>query len=221
VEKLQDMLVFQGRPLPAHARSFQQLFEEWKAASRKQSLTLSLAQGREALRAVFALRAHPPFEELPVRWLDGKGPAVLYLHPGGSQAALASEGVRRLRAEGRAVLLIDAFQTGAAIAPRDRSHRHFLCFNVSDDTARTADVLAAIEALGKQGPGPVEIQAEGKARWWALFAAAMTGRPVRFETRAGEFAATDAELVRDYFVPGLQRAGGAEMAQRILKGAAR
>lgn len=221
VEKLQDMLVFQGRPLPAHARSFQQVFEEWKAASRAQSLTLAPAQGRDALRAVFALSSQPTFDELPTRLLDGKGPAVLYLHPGGIEAALASEGVKKLRAQGRAVMLIDAFQSGAAKASRDRSHRHFLCFNVTDDTARTADVLAAIEALASKRPGPVEIQAEGTARWWALFAAAMAGKPVRFDVGAGEFTASDADLARDYFVPGLQRAGGAQMALRILKGAGR
>jgi hypothetical protein len=215
------MLVFEGRPLPAHARSFQQVFEGWKSASRAQSLTLAPAQGRAALRAVFALPSQPAFDELPARFLEGRGPAVLYLHPDGIEAALASEGVKKLRAQGRAVMLIDAFQTGAAKASRDRSHRHFLCFNVSDDTARTAHVLAAIEALASKGPGPVEIQAEGKARWWALFAAAMTEKPVRFDVRAGEFTASDADLARDYFVPGLQRAGGAEMAQRILKGAAR
>ncbi len=221
VEKLQDMLTFEGRPLPARARSFGQVFEEWKAASRAQSLTLVPAEGRNVLRAAFALSGQPPFAEIPSRFLDGSGPAVLYLHPGGIEAALESEGVKKLRAQGRAVMLIDAFQTGAAKAPRDRSHRHFLTFNVSDDAARTADALAALEALAAKKPGMIEIQAEGAARWWALFAAALSGRPARFDVRVGEFAASDAGLARDYFVPGLQRAGGAEMAQRILKGAAR
>lgn len=221
VERLQDMLVFQGRPLPAKARSFGQIFDEWKAASRAQSLALTPQQGREGLRAAFALAGQPKFEEIPSRYFEGKGPAVLYLNPGGIEAALASEGVKKLRAEGRAVMVIDAFQTGAAQAARNRSHRHFLTFNVSDDAARTSDALAAVEALTAKVPGAVEIQAEGKARWWALFAAALSARPVRFDVRAGEFAASDADLVRDYFVPGLQRAGGAEMAQRILKGGAR
>lgn len=217
VEKLQDMLVFQGRPLPARARTFGQLFEEWKAASRAQSLALDPAQGRENLRLLFALPQQPPLAGIPSRYLDGKGPAVLYLHPDGIEGALASEGVRKLRAAGRAVMLIDAFQTGAAQAARNRSHRHFLCFNVSDDTARTADALAALEALAAKGPGPVEIQAEGKARWWALFAAALSGKPVRFDVRPGEFAVSDSDLARDYFVPGLQRAGGTEMALRLVK----
>lgn len=219
-ERLQDMLVFHGRPLPAKARTFGQLFEEWKAASRAQTLALAPQQGREALRAVFALESQPKPESAGV-YLEGKGPAVLYLHSDGIEAARQSEAVKKLVAAKRAVLLIDTFQTGAAQAPRDRSHRHFLCFNVSDDAARVADVVAAVETLASKNPGPVEIQAEGKARWWALFGAALSAKPVRFDVRDGEFAASDADLARDFFVPGLQRAGGAEMAQRILKGVAR
>ena len=41
-----------------------------------------------------------------------------------------------VKAAGRAILMIDAFQTGSVVAPRDRSHRHFLTFNRSDDAAR-------------------------------------------------------------------------------------
>jgi dienelactone hydrolase len=216
VEKLQDMLVFAGRPRPAHAKSFEQIFENWKASSRAQALTLTAEQGRELLRATFHLSAAEPIDAIPSRFFDGSAPAVLYLHPNGIQAALQSPAVKRLHAQGRAVMLLDAFQTGSAQAPRDRSHRHFLTFNVSDDTARTADVLTALNALAARKSGPVEIQAEGAARWWALFAAAMSERPVRFAVQPGEFDASDATLAAAYLVPGLQKAGGAPLAVKLL-----
>jgi hypothetical protein len=109
------------------------------------------------------------------------------------------------------VLLIDLFQTGSARAERNRSAEMFLGFNVTDDAARVQDVAAAVASIG----GPVEIRAEGRARWWALFGAAVS-EGARFDFKPAEFQATDAELVRDFFVPGLQRAGGTEAATRIL-----
>ncbi|MBI4889186.1 MAG: acetylxylan esterase [Acidobacteria bacterium] len=216
VEQLQDMMVFNGRALPSHARTFDQLFEDWKAAARRQAQSLTPAQGRALLRATFAVSAQPGAQAVPMRYIDGASPAVLYVHPGGIQAAAESAGVKKLLAAGRAVLLVDAFQTGAAQAPRDRSHKHFLTFNPSDDAARASDVLAAISALAAKKPGAIEIQAEGKARWWALFAAAMSDTPVRFETRPAEFDASDAQLADNFFVPGLQRAGGAATALRLV-----
>ncbi len=216
VEQLQDMLVFHGRALPAHARTFPQLFEDWKSAARRQSLALTAAQSRTLLRTTFAVAAQPSGAEIPTRFIDGAGPAVLYVHPEGMAAAAESPAVKKLVADGRAVLLVDAFQTGAAQAPRDRSHKHFLTFNPSDDAARTSDVLAAISILSARKPGAIEIQAEGKARWWALFAAAMAGQPVRFEAKPGEFDASDEQLASVFFVPGLQRAGGASAAVRLI-----
>ncbi len=216
VERLQDMLVFAGRTLPAHARSFPQIFADWKAMSRAQSQSLSAAQSRERLRVIFQIDGRTGGDAVRSQIIEGRGPAVLYLHPEGLDAALASAGVKQLRAEGRAAVLIDAFQTGGAKAARDRSHKHFLTFNASDDAARVQDVIATLEAR-KIG----EIRAEGNARWWALFAAAMSERPVRFDIKPGEFKASDEELTRNFLVPGLQRAGGAEAARKLLQSAAR
>jgi len=43
--------------------------------------------------------------------------------------------VRDAIQKGMSVLTIDAFQTGGAVAPRDRSVKHFAAFNSSDDAA--------------------------------------------------------------------------------------
>jgi len=221
VEMLQDMLVFSDRKRPSHARTFAQVFDEWKTASRVQAETMPAAQARERLQLIFGAGAGEGLDGISHKWLDGKGPAVVYVHPEGMAAAEASDAVKGLRAEGRAVLLLDAFQTGSAKAARDRSHKHFLTFSGSDDAARVEDLLAAVKVAAAKQKGVVEIRAEGKARWWALFAAAMSDAPARFDVKPGEFSTSDAELARQFFVPGLQRAGGADAAQKILKGNAR
>ncbi len=155
--------------------------------------------------------------ETPYRFIAGKSPAVLMLDPGGIAAAEKSAEFSKLKADGRAILLIDAFQTGSAAAPRDRSHTHFLTFNRSDDAARTADAAAAIAWLAKQQPGALEIAATGKARYWALFAAAATNTAARMLFDASALSASEADLLRDFFAPGLMRVGGVDAARRVVR----
>lgn len=220
VEGLEDMLVWYGRSRPDTARSFQQLFEEWKDEARGMERSATVDELRDRLRlALDGTDAMPRLgDPVPYRFIDGKGPAVLYLHPEGMAAAEASAGVAKLKAAGRAVLVIDAFQTGLAKAPRDESHKHFLTFNRSDAAARVQDVQAALAWLAAKRPGErAEIQAEGDAQWWALFAAATAAKPVQFAVDPAVFAVTDQQLAQRFFVPGLRRAGGVEAAERILK----
>ncbi|WP_321475203.1 acetylxylan esterase [uncultured Paludibaculum sp.] len=224
VEGLQDMLVFFGRPRPDRGRSFSQLFDEWKAEAMGMEKTATAAELKQRLQLVFD--GSDPAPELgsaiPYRFVEGKGPAVLYVHPDGIAGAEASSGFQKLKAEGRAVLLIDAFQTGTAKAARDRSHRHFLTFNRSDAAARVQDVQAAVNWLAAKRPGEaVELAAEGDARWWALFAAATVPQRVRFASSPTEFQVSDDVLAERFFVPGLRRAGGVEAAEKILKASAR
>lgn len=216
VEKLQDMLVFHGRRLPEGALSFEELFEQWKRMARAAAWRMSVDEARERLRVAFAWDQRLKLEELPSKWFDGRAPAVLLLHPDGMAAAEQSAEFRSLRSAGRAVLLLDAFQTGSAVAPRDRSHRHFLTFNVSDDAARVQDVASAIEALAQRTKQPVEVRATGRARWWALFAAAVADGAVRFDAEPEEFSGEEERLQRECFVPGLLHAGGAGSALRVL-----
>jgi hypothetical protein len=214
VEKLQDMLVFHGRRLPEGAVSFDELFAWWKRAARASARRMSGEEASERLRAAFAWEQRPQFEDLPSKWFAGRAPAVLLLDPEGMAAAERSKDFLDLCAAGRAVLLLDAFQSGTAQAPRDRSHRHFLTFNVSDDAGRVQDVAVAIGELARRTRQPVEIRATGRARWWALFGAAIAGAPARFEAAAEQFDEDEARLEREFFVPGLLHAGGVDSALR-------
>ena len=228
IEKLQDMLVWHGRPLPAHAKTFPAVFEEWKAISRRQTTApmpnglghlLALALGIDPEAAVEekgAVLSCQGGAEIPFKFTAGKSPAVLMLDPGGIAGAEKSAEFAKFKAAGRAILLVDAFQTGSAVAPRDRSHRHFLTFNRSDDAARAADAAAAIAWLHKKQPGEIEVSASGAARYWALFGASAGRRPVRLLFDASALGGSESELEKNFFVPGLLRAGGVDAARRSL-----
>ena len=118
---------------------------------------------------------------------------------------------------GESVLMIDAFQTGAAVAPRNRSVRHFLAFNQSDDACRTQDILTALRFLQQSGFANIRLLGVGKAAVWALFAAAVAEAPVSLQADTSGFAGRDADFLEGFFVPGIQRAGGMRAA-RLLTG---
>jgi dienelactone hydrolase len=214
IEKIQDMMVWQQTPMPAHALKFDQVFAEWKAESKALSQKATAAELRERLRAVFGIESAGAELDsaVPSRWVEGRGPAVLAVHPDGMDAAA------KLVPPGRAALLIDVFQTASAKAPRDRSHKHFLTFNFSDDVARVQDISNAVQYLQAKEKAPVEVLAAGQARWWALFGAAVSAGPVRFTHGPAEFDGSDAALQGNLFAPGLQRAGGVNSALRLLAG---
>jgi dienelactone hydrolase len=211
IEKIQDMMVWQRTPMPAHARTFEQLFAEWKTESRALSQKATVAELRERLRLVFGIpvAAGDFTGTVPHRMMEGRGPAVLAVHADGMEAAA------KLVPAGRAALLIDVFQTGSARAPRNRSHKQFLTFNYSDDAARVQDIVSAIGYLQTKDKAPVEVVAGGQARWWALFGAAASGAPVRFASVPQEFEGGDTAVQKNVFAPGLQRAGGVETALRL------
>ena len=226
VEKLQDMLALMNRKLPDNAVSFEQLFDEWKrfsdeqAGDRRERLAYALAAEwpREVLSHAdgehIVLGRAGKGDRIPGIWLKGRGegvPAVV-VHPEGAEAARRSAEAGRLIAAGRPVLLIDAFQTGSAVAPRDRAAKMFLTFNKSDDANRVQDILTALAWLHTPKTHLVGL---GKAAVWCLFAAAVAGEPVDLEANLGSFGGTDQEFVDSFFVPGIQRAGGLKAAKEL------
>jgi hypothetical protein len=158
VEKLQDMLALHNRTLPDNAVSFRQLFDQWIRMAQAQTenprerLTLALAAEwpSEVLSQVdgerILLGRPGRGDRIPGIWIEGSNPPALVIHPDGAQAARQTPEAVKLLQAGRAVLLIDAFQTGSAAAPRDRSHKMFLTFNKSDDANRVQDILTESHA---------------------------------------------------------------------------
>jgi dienelactone hydrolase len=225
VEKLQDLLILHNRTLPANALTFQGLFDLWMRLAKEQS-------GDPRERLSYALAADWPArvldqidgdrillgrpgkgDRIPGIWLKGANPPALVVHPDGAEAARRTPEVARLLASGRAVLAIDAFQTGSAVAPRDRSVSMFLTFNKSDDANRVQDILTALAWLNTPGASLIGL---GKAAVWCTFAAAVAPQPVDLQSDLGTFTGSDEDYINEFFVPGIERAGGLQAARTLI-----
>ena len=235
VERLQDLMVFHGRPLPDNALSYEQLFHSWQEAAKRQNESTSDAAALRQ-RLELALKWQWPQQvvsqpgpgsriylsrpevgdRVPALWFTGKGAPALVVDPGGAEAGRDSVEGKRLLAAGRPVLFLDAFQTGSAVAPRDRSHQHFLTFNLSDDAHRAQDILTALAYLSSTHSSRFELVGIGKAGVWSLFAAALARVAVDLKADLSGFRGTDEEFIAQFFVPGIQRAGGLKAAQTLL-----
>jgi dienelactone hydrolase len=230
IEKLQDMLALSGRGLPANAVTYAQLLEEWKglapvaATDNETRERLKLALGVEWPRSVesaegpngaIVLGRPGEGDRVPGVLLPGQGSPILVVDPRGSASARRDPAVMALRDSGRPILLIDAFQTGSAGAPRDRGHPHFLTFNLSDDACRVQDILTAMRFLHDRYKGSVELAGFGDARIWTEFAAAVAPIPVHWRPSATPFKGADRDFLDHFFVPGIQRAGGIAGADRL------
>ncbi len=231
VEKLQDMLVWHGRPLPPGALDYRGLLDQWIAMARRQNdQETDETTRRERLK--YALAAEWPENVLSQMDDDrivlsraGRGDRVSGLQSGSGNRALlvvhpegAQEGRRlALPRPGQIVLAIDAFQSASTAAPRDKSARHFLTFNKTEDAERVQDILTAIAYLKQSGVTEIRLKAVGDAGIWALFAAAVSQVPVTLEGDVDGFAGTDEDFIKRFFVPGIQRAGGLRAAQSLVK----
>jgi dienelactone hydrolase len=230
VEKLQDMLALHNRTLPTNALDYAGIFAQW--VSTAESLvreTTDKTQLREMME--LALGTEWPERVLsetngekivfgrPGRgdrvaglWLHGEGRKVLFIHPEGAEAARKSPEFAALVRTGRPIYAIDAFQTGAAVAPRDRDAKMFLTFNRSDDANRVQDILTVLRWLDAPD---VELVGVGKAAVWCQFAAAVSRQKVILRADVSNFTGTDQDFVERFFVPGIQRAGGLRVARLL------
>jgi dienelactone hydrolase len=234
-EKLQDLMVFSGRALPDNAVTYEKLFENWVRAAKKQNdstidpaelrLRLSLALGtqwptnveHETTGERIVLTRPRAGDRIPGVLSKGRRGTTLVIHPDGAEAARKSPQAMQAADAGRTVLAIDAFQTGSAIAPRDRSHRYFLTFNRSDDANRVQDILTAISYLRQTGESDITVVGIGKAAVWATFAAAVSEHPVQLQAPLGSFKGEDQNYIDNFFVPGIQRAGGLRAAEILTR----
>ena len=231
IEKLQDMLALHNRTLPPGALTFQQLEAFWKRMSeeqtgdRRERLTLALAADwpshvlsrMEGDRILLGREGQG--DRIPGIWVKGSNPPALVVHPDGAEAARRTPEVSRLIQSGRSVLMIDAFQTGSAVGPRNRSAKMFLTFNKSDDANRVQDILTALAWLNYQ-ESPITSKTlligQGKAAVWTLFAAAVSPHPVELRADVAQFTGTDDNYIDNFFVPGIQRAGGLLAARELV-----
>jgi hypothetical protein len=171
--------------------------------------------------------------------ISGTGSIAIVIDPEGAVAAIKTDAAKRLKEEGRAVLAFDLFQTGAAKALRNRDDAQpvtpvdgmeatdierqanlaagapkFLTFNVTDDEARVQDIVSVIayaEHLGRN----VEIYARGDAALWATFAAAVSRTRVTLHLENEPNLVSEDDYLIHFNVPGILRAGGLPVAERL------
>jgi dienelactone hydrolase len=259
VPMVQELEVLSNRTLPAGALNLEGVFRLWRERAEAQNReTHDPGFLRERLRQTLAVEVPIPDDviadrdgqsivlgrssrgdRIPGIWVDGHGVPAIVIDPKGSAAALESAAVKRLRAEGRPILAIDAFQTGAAKAPRPgdpavtptsyppddkdeediadaaAGYPRFFTFNVSVDAARVQDVVTAIVYARKLNP-KLDLYATGDAALWAVFAAAASDLPVTLHLEGAPSLATDADYIRHFNVPGILRAGGWAAAKQLL-----
>jgi dienelactone hydrolase len=257
VPKPQEMRSLSNRTLPTNAVDLNGLFHEWRAMAEAQN---SQAMGelflRDRLRQTLAVEIPENVvsettgqaivlnlpgwrSRVPGISFPGSGAVAIVIDPDGSTAAMESNTAQRLKKEGRALLALDVFQTGAAKAPRDREDAQpvmpenapedaameqranaatggieFLTFNVTDDEARVQDIVTAIAYVNNNQRG-VEIYARGNAAIWATFAAAVSNIPVSLHLEDVPRMTSDADYLTHFNVPGILRAGGLPVAQRL------
>jgi dienelactone hydrolase len=237
VEKKQDLLATHNHPLPAGALKYDQIFAQWRDMATRQMASL---RNQAGLRQAFtygisvewpasvlssvqgdavALSRAGRGDRIPGLYFPGRrGMPVLVVDPKGAAAARKRPEVERYIAAGRPVLLIDAFQTGSAVAPRDRSTDHFLTFNNSDDTNRVQDVATAIAFLSGAKRRRVEVLGFDNAALWCMFGGAAAPVPVRVTGRLPDgFTGADNDYIHHFFVPGAQRVGGLATARRLAR----
>jgi dienelactone hydrolase len=235
VEKLEDMLALHNRTLPSNAVTREGLFDEWRRIAKRQSDISDVAVLRE--RLTYALAADWPKkvnsdiqgeqivlnrdgrgDRIPGLWIPGRSKGLaLVVDPEGAVHARKSGAVEKLIAAGDSVLLIDAFQTGSAAAPRKPHSQFFLTFNKSDDANRVQDILTALRFLNERGPGPIALVGVGKAAIWTLFAGAVAPVNVKLSGSIADFRGADDDFVNRFFVPGIQRAGGMDAAMKASR----
>jgi dienelactone hydrolase len=205
-EKLGDSLALFNRTLPKNALTYAQIVEEWITNAQKQN-----AVGPNRERLMLALAAEWPEKVLSQRdgehvvlsregvsdrvagiWREGATPAALVVDADGP-----SDG---------ASLKITVFQTGTAVAPRDRSHAMFLTFNKTDDAERVQDILTALKWLNQDS---TRLVCRGKAAVWCALAASVSPKKVQLEAPVpASFHGTDQDWIDYCFIPSIQRAGG-------------
>jgi hypothetical protein len=206
-EKLGDLLALFNRTLPGNALTYAQIVDEWVSNAQKQNAS---APDRE--RIMLALAADWPErildqrdgdrmvlsragvgDRVPGIWHEGSKPAALVVDADNPDAAQAS-------------LKITVFQTGTAVAPRDRSHPMFLTFNKTDDAERVQDILTALKWLNQDS---TKLVCRGTAAVWCTLAASVSPRKVQLDAPVpASFHGTDQDWIDSCFIPSIQRAGG-------------
>jgi len=215
VEPLQNMLALYNRTLPAGALTYEQIVKQWIDGARQQFPDATAEQKRE--RLLLAMGVEWPSKvlsandgelklsredrgDLVTATVNGQTPTTIVVHPDGAAKAPAIDHS----------IALNVFKT------RSQASKHFTAFNRADDANRVQDIVTAIAYLKQQGVNKPKLKCSGRAAIWCTFAAAVSSTPVDLDAPLGSFRGSDQDLIEQFFIPGLQRAGGLAAANSLL-----
>jgi dienelactone hydrolase len=200
-DKLTDLLVFYGRPLPDGAVTAGELTNRWIAAAKAQLTAPDGPALQSALRHALGFAAEPPLAAAT----PGK-PARRTAVVAGSQPEVEA----LLRKAGFDVRPVTFTAFDAAAAGKIN---HFETYNRTEASQRVSDIVTAL----RQFPSAVLV-ADGDAALPALLAAAIV--PVRRAVvDVGGFdTSSDTQFLDRVYIPGLRRAGDFQTAVAMARG---
>lgn len=228
----QDLLAHATGNLPPSVPGFDQVVQAWRLAAEASIENSSTDQLRDALRNVLGVEYSRTVDGLaegdritltrPGRkdrvsglWRPGSGDPVILVNPEGAPAARASQLGRELLKSGRPVLMIDLFTANEIRRRQAEYDDYFLSYNRTEHAERVQDILTALSFVKANAKGTPELIGVGRAGLPALFAAAVA--PVRTSVIAdlNGFAGFDDDFLTQFYVPGIQRAGGLKAALKL------
>ena len=216
VEPLQNMLALHNRTLPAGALTYEQIADQWIDRARQQFPDATPEQKRE--RLLLAMGVEWPAKvaftndgelrlsregrgDLVTGIVKGPKPTAIVVHPDGAAKVPPMENS----------IALNVFQS------RSQASKFFTAFNRADDANRVQDIVTAIAFLKQQGVNKPKLKCFGRAAIWCTFAAAVSDTPVDLDAPLGSFRGSDQDLIEQFFIPGLQRAGGLAAANSLVR----
>jgi hypothetical protein len=209
LDKITDLLVFYGRPLPDGAVTAADLTDRWIAAAKGQLQSTDLPVRSAALRHAlgFDVAATGP---VPPSMDAGRGTSGTSAKPTAVVAGTKTDVEAALIRAGFDVRPVTWTPFDAAAAAKVQ---HFETYNRTAASQRVADIVTAL----RQYPSAILV-ADGESALPALLAAAVV--PVRqvITNVAGFDTASDAQFLERAYIPGLRRAGDFQTAAAMVRG---
>jgi dienelactone hydrolase len=200
-DKLTDLLVFYGRPVPEGAATAGEITERWIAAATAQLATVDRSVLVTALRHALGYGAAEP-EPAPSGPARRRRTILIAGTAPGVEAAL-----RRTGADVRPVKFTPFDAEAAAKV------RHFETYNRTAASQRVADIVAAL----RESPSAVLV-AEGDPALAALLAVAIVPVTRAILDVGGFDTSSDAAFLDRLYIPGVRRAGDIRTAAGMVRG---
>jgi dienelactone hydrolase len=206
-DSLADLLVFYGRPYPAHALKAGQITEQWIASATRQVELASRAMLLDPqIQAAFRHALGFGDAVFPDRQAEGGRPQSRIAIVADVPAAV-SDALRAANFEVRPVTFTPFDEAAAAKV------RHFETYNRTAASQRVLDIVTAMRA----SPSATLIAA-GDAALPALLAAAVMPIARTIVDVDGFNPSSDAAYLERLYIPGLRRAGDFRTAGRMFRG---